>query len=45
MLIGDNFFVNLKQGGGGGGGGCALQFKVAMDQENIFNFLLCVNKV
>ena len=32
-------FVILQQGG------CALQIKVARDQENIFHFELCVNKV
>ena len=26
-------------------GGCALQIKVARDQENIFQFELCVNRV
>ena len=25
-------------------GGCALQFKAARDQENIFHFEFCVNK-
>ena len=43
-MLGD-YFVILKQGGGGGGGGCALQIKVAGNQENIFHFELCVNKV
>ena len=33
------FFVMLKQEG------CVLQIKVARDQENIFHFELCVDKV
>ena len=33
------FFVIQKQGG------CSLQIKVARDQDNIFHFELCVNKV
>ena len=37
--VGD-FFVIPKQGSV-----CALQIKVARDQENVFHFELCVNKV
>ena len=46
-----DYFCYPKTGGGGGGGGgggrgdCALQIKVARDQESIFHFELCVNKV
>ena len=42
-MVGD-YFCNPKTGGGGGGG-CALQIEVDRDQENIFHFELCVNKV
>ena len=37
-MLGD-YFCYAKQEG------CALQIKVARDQENIFHFELCVNKV
>ena len=38
-ILGDYFVINPKTGG------CALQIKVATDQENIFHFELSVNKV
>ena len=37
-MFGD-YFAILKQGG------CALQINVARDQENIFRFELCVDKI
>ena len=40
-----DYFRYPKTGGGGGGGGCALQIKVARDQENIFHFELYLNNV
>ena len=38
-MLGDYFRYILKQGG------CALQIKVARDQENIFHFELYVNYI
>ena len=35
----ETIFVILKQGG------CAVQIKIARDQDNIFHFEFCVNKV